>query len=123
MHQSRSGMSAAGVGPGEPPAAGAALALAVEVHGGDGRAEVVAADEATGVEVVAPRRREHRLPPELPEQHQHHAVDARRRGGGLVAYQLTACMHAKNPAAATQLMMYQKSLSKYNNNYRPLCSS
>ena len=101
-------MSAAGVGPGEPPAAGAALALAVEVHGGDGRAEVVAADEATGVEVVAPRRREHRLPPELPEQHQHHAVDARLRGRGLVACQLTACMQRIINPVTQLMMMYQK---------------
>jgi hypothetical protein len=84
--------TAAGVGPGEPGAAGAGLALAVEVHGGDGRAEVVAAGEATGAEVVAPRRRrEHRVPPKLLEQHQHHPVDARRRGWGLVAHHLTAC--------------------------------
>ena len=92
MHQSRSGMSAAGVGPGEPPAAGAALALAVEVHGGDGRAEVVPAGEAAGAEVVAPGRRVHRLPAELPEQHQHHAVDPRRRVRGLVAHRLTPCL-------------------------------
>ena len=58
----------AGVGPGEPGATGAGLALAVEVHGGDGRAEVVATGEATGVEVVAPRRRgEQSLPPKLLE--------------------------------------------------------
>ena len=58
----------AGVGPGEPGATGAGLALAVEVHGGDGRAEVVAPGEATGVEVVAPRRRgEQSLPPKLLE--------------------------------------------------------
>jgi len=58
----------AGVGPSEPGATGAGLALAVEVHGGDGRAEVVAAGEATGVEVVAPRRRgEHRVPAKLLE--------------------------------------------------------
>lgn len=61
------GTTAAGVGSGEPRAAGARLALAVEEHGGDGRAEVVAPGEATGVEVVSPRRREHRLPTELPE--------------------------------------------------------
>jgi len=67
MSRSAGGTAAAGVSPGEPGAAGAGLALAVEVHGGDGRAEVVAAGEATGVEVVAPRRREHRLPAELPE--------------------------------------------------------
>jgi hypothetical protein len=40
---------------------------------------------------VAHRRREHRAPPELPEQHQHHAVDPRRRRRALVAHQLPAC--------------------------------
>jgi hypothetical protein len=84
-------LPAAGIGPGEPAAARAGLALAVEVHGGDGRAEVVAAGEGAGAEVVAPRRREHRLPPELLEQHQYDAVDARRRSGRLVAYHLLAC--------------------------------
>lgn len=84
--------TAAGVGPGEPGAAGAGLALAVEVHGGDGRAEVVAAGEGARAEVVAPGWRVHRLPPQLPEQHQHHAVDARRRIRGLVAHHLPTCM-------------------------------
>lgn len=88
---SSGGMSAAGVWPGEPPAAGAVLALAVEVHGGDRRAEVILAGEAAGAEVVAPGRRVHRLPAELPEQHQHHAVDPRRRVWGLVAHRLAAC--------------------------------
>jgi hypothetical protein len=88
----RSGsLLAAGIWPGEPAAAGAGLALAVEVHGGDGRTEVVAVGEGAGAEVVAPRRREHRLPPELPEQHQYHAVDTRRRSGRLVAHHLPPC--------------------------------
>lgn len=87
-----------GVRSGEPPAAGAGLALAVEVDGGDGRAEVVAAGEGAGGEVVAHRRRVHRLPPQLPEQHQHHPVDPRRRVRALVAHHLPPCIRiAKQP--------------------------
>jgi hypothetical protein len=41
---------------------------------------------------VAPGRRVHRLPAELPEQHQHHAVDPGRRVRGLIAHRLTACL-------------------------------
>ena len=81
-------LAAAGVGPGELPAAGAGLALAVEVLCGDGRTKVVAAGEVAGVEVVAHGRRVHRVPPELPEQHQHHAVDPSRRRRTLVAHHL-----------------------------------
>jgi hypothetical protein len=40
---------------------------------------------------VAHGRREHRAPAELPEEHQHHSVDPRRRRRALVAHHLPAC--------------------------------
>jgi hypothetical protein len=45
---------------------------------------------------VAHGRRVHRLPPQLPEQHQHHPVDPRRRVWGLVAHHLPPCMQLYN---------------------------
>lgn len=74
-----------------PPAAGAGLALAVEVDGGDGRAEVVELGEVPGVEVLAPPWGVHRLPPQLLEQHEHEAVDPHGRPRGLVGSHFLPC--------------------------------
>lgn len=66
----------------EAAAAGAALGLAGEEGGGDGGAQAVADGEASGVEVVAEeRRRIHGAARHLLVQHEHHAVDPRRRPG------------------------------------------
>lgn len=71
-----------------PPAAGAGLTLAVEVDGGDRRAEVVELGEVPGVEVLAPPGGVHRLPPELLEEYEHEAVDPHGRTRALVAHHL-----------------------------------
>jgi hypothetical protein len=71
-----------------PPAARAGFALAVEVDGGDGLAEVVELGEVPGVEVLAPPGGVHRLPPELLEEHEHEAVDPHGRTRALIAHHL-----------------------------------
>jgi len=78
-----------------PPAAGAGLTLAVEVDGGDRRAEVVDLSEVPGAEVLAPAGGVHRPPPQLLEEHQHEAVDPHGRPRGLVAHHLLPCAPAK----------------------------
>jgi len=76
-------------------AAGATLGLAGEEGGGDGGAQAVVDGEVAGAEVVAENRRlvdgatRHLL-----EEHEHHAVDPRRRPRALVAYHLATCMRA-----------------------------
>jgi len=76
-------------------AAGATLGLAGEEGGGDGGAQAVFDGEVAGAEVVAEKRRlvdgaaRHLL-----EEHEHHAVDPRRRPRALVAYHLATCMRA-----------------------------
>ena len=86
-----------------PPSAGAGLALAVEVDGGDGRAEVVELGEVPGVEVLAPPGGVHRLPPQLLEQHEHEAVDPHRRPRVLVAHHLLTCMR---PPSISKINVY-----------------
>ena len=56
--------------------AGGGLALRVEVDGGDGETQVVLLGELAGAEAVPRRRRAHRLPAALPEQHEYEPVDA-----------------------------------------------
>ena len=76
-------------------AAGATLGLAGEEGGGDGGAQAVVDGKVAGAEVVAENRRlvdgaaRHLL-----EEHEHHAVDPRRRPRALVAYHLATCMRA-----------------------------
>ena len=77
-------------------AAGATLGLAGEEGGSDGGAQAVFDGEVAGAEVVAEKRRlvdgaaRHLL-----EEHEHHAVDPRRRPRALVAYHLATCMRAR----------------------------
>ena len=71
-----------------PPAAGTGLALAVEVDGGDGLAEVIELGEVPGIEVLAPPGRVHRLPAQLLEEHQHEAVDPHVGPRALVTHHL-----------------------------------
>jgi len=73
--------------------AGGGLALCVEVDGGDGEAEVVVLSELAGAEAVLGRRRVHRLPALLPEQHKDEPVDANVWLWGLVAHHLSPCMY------------------------------
>jgi hypothetical protein len=68
----------------------AGLTLAVEVHGGDWRAEIVELGEVPGVEVLAPPGGVHRLPAELLEQHENEAVYAHGRPRVLIAHHLLA---------------------------------
>jgi hypothetical protein len=81
----------------EATAAGAALGLAGEEGGGDGGAQAVVLGEVAGAEVVAEERRHfHGAARHLPEEHEHHAVDPRRRPRALVADHLATCVHACN---------------------------
>ena len=79
----------------EPSPTGARRALAVEVHGGDGLAEVEAACEAARVEVLAHLRRKHRSTPQLLVQHQHDPVDAHGGAWALVWHDFSSCNFIK----------------------------
>ena len=77
----------------EATAAGAALWLAREEGCGDGGAQAVGHGEVPGAEVVAEERRHvHGAARHLPEEHEHHAVDPRRRPRALVADHLPTCV-------------------------------
>ena len=72
-----------------PPPASSRLPLAVEVDGGDRRAEVVQLGEVSGTEVLPPPRSIHRLTAELLEEQKHQSVDPEHRPRALVAQNLT----------------------------------
>lgn len=76
-------------------AAGATLGLTGEEGGGDGGAQPVVDGEAAGAEVVAEKRRlVDGAARRLLVEHEHHAVDPRRRPRALVADHLASCTRA-----------------------------
>ena len=81
-----------------PPAAGAGLTLAVEVDGGDRRAEVVELGEVAGADVLPPPRGVHRLAAQLLEEQEHQPVDPEHRPRALVAHHLGpwTCIRTKS---------------------------
>lgn len=74
-------------------AAGAVFPVAVIEKGGDRRSEVIDLGEVSYVEVVPPFRRNHHLPPRLPEHRHYEAVDSHWRLRRLVGHHLIPCMH------------------------------